>query len=171
MEVAFKEISKLAPLAVVLGIVGIALAWTLTRHMALGTWLLAAFLLGHGLVHIMFAAPPPADPNSPAADFAFDLGRSWLVTSGLLSAPAVRAIVLVVVTATVVGYALTAMATVGLLVPAGWWSPLLLGSTIASLALMFIGLSATLVLGIAIDIVLLWAVLATVWSPVSTASA
>jgi hypothetical protein len=171
MELALREVGKLAPLAVMLAITGIALAWMLQRQMGLGTWLLAAFLLGHGLVHIMFAAPPPTAADSPAAEFAFDPTRSWLVANNVLGVGTVRVIVVALVVAVVIGYGLTAMATVGILVPAAWWSALLIVSTVGSLALIVIGRSPTLVLGVAIDVVLLWVVFAMAWSPVRAAAA
>ena len=165
MDIALRDLSKLAPLAVALGVVGIALALMLQRQMALGTWLFAAFLLGHGLVHVMFAAPPPASPDTPGAEFAFDPGRSWLVTSRLLDLGLIKVVVVLLVVAVVAGYSLTALATVGLLVPTSWWSGLLIASTTASLALMVIGLAPGLALGIAIDVVLLWVAVSTAWSP------
>lgn len=171
MELALKDLTKLAPLGVVLAIAGIAIVWMLQRQMTVGTWLLAAFLLGHGLVHIMFAAPPPAEPNSPAADFAFDPERSWLVTSGLLSTSAVRAIVLGLVAIAVVGYALTALATVGLFVPAAWWTGLLVVSTAASALLMVVALMPGLALGVAIDLVLIWVAITAAWTPAGPATA
>jgi hypothetical protein len=171
MELVLKDLTKLAPLGVALAIAGIAIVWMLQRQMTLGTWLLAAFLLGHGLVHIMFTAPPPAESNSPAADFAFDPGRSWLATSGLLSTSAVRAIVLVLVVIAVVGYALTAVATVGLFVPATWWTGLLIVSTAASALLMVVALMPGLALGIAIDLVLIWVAMTAAWTPASAATA
>jgi hypothetical protein len=165
MEVALRDISKLLPLAVVLAIFGVAIVWMLQREMALGTWLLAAFLFGHGLVHIMFVTPPPATPDSPAADFAFDPARSWLVTSGALSVSAVRAIVLGLVAVAVVGYGLTALATVGLIVPATWWTALLIVTTAASALLMIVALMPGLALGVAIDLVLIWVAITAAWSP------
>ena len=166
MEVALKDVGKLAPLAVVLGVVGIVLVWMLTRQMALGTWLLAAFLLGHGLVHVMFAVPAPAGAEA-SAEYPFDPARSWLVTSNLLGIGTLKIIVVALVAAVVMGYALTALATVGILVPADWWPGLLIASTIGSLVLMVIGLAPNLLLGVAIDVVLLWAAFASAWSPTS----
>ena len=165
MDVALRDLTKLAPLALVLAIAAIAITWMLQRDMTLGTWLFAAFLLGHGLVHIMFAAPPPTEPNSPAADFAFDPSRSWLVARHLLDVGVVKAVVLLLVVVVVVGYALTALATVGLVVPAAWWSGLLIASTVASLALMAIALMPGLALGLAIDLVLLWVAIVAAWAP------
>jgi len=171
MEVALKDFSKLAPLAVALAIVGIALAWLLQHQTTLGTWLLAAFLVGHGLVHIMFVAPVPASSGNPATDYPFGIGRAWLVTSGLIGASTLKAIAVVLVGMVIVGYSLTALATVGLLVPATWWSSLMIASTIASLALMVIGFAPMLALGIAIDIVLLLVAIAAVWAPTSAVAA
>ena len=51
---------KLAPLGVGLVVFAGVVTFLVQRNMDLGAWLIAAFLLGHGLVHMMFAAPPPA---------------------------------------------------------------------------------------------------------------
>jgi hypothetical protein len=165
MEDAMNQLIKLAPLAVALVVFGAIVAFTVQRQMTIGTWLLAAFLLGHGLVHVMFAAPPPASANTPGAEFGFDPARSWLVTGHLLDIGVLKAIVVVLVATTIVGYALTALATVGLLVPAGWWVALLVFSTSASAALMVVGLAPGLALGVAIDVVLLAIAVTAAWSP------
>jgi hypothetical protein len=148
-----------------LAIAAIAIAWMLQRDMALGTWVFALFLVGHGVVHVMFAAPPPTEPGSPAESFAFDPARSWLVTSGLLSVDTLKVVVLGLVAAVVVGYFLAAMATVGLFVPTAWWSTLLIASTGLSIALMAIALIPGLALGVAIDLVLIWVAITAAWSP------
>lgn len=163
-----KALIQLAPIAVGLVAFAGAVAFTLPRNATLGAWLIAGFLVAHGLVHIMFAAPPPAAANTPGAEFAFDPNRSWLVTTGSLSVGSVRAIVLVLVVATVIGYALAAAATAGILVPGSWWWALVLGSTGSSGLLMLVGLSPGLALGIAVDIALFGIVLSRLWSPVNT---
>jgi len=160
-----RTLRQLVPLAIVLGLFAVATTVLLQRGMAVGVWMLAAFLLGHGLVHVMFAAPPPVTAGSPGADFAFDPGHSWLVTSGVLRTSAVRVIVLILVAITIVGYAMAAAATAGLIVPASWWPALVLGSTAASATLMIVGLSPGLALGIAIDVALVWLVIVRAWSP------
>ena len=156
---------KLAPLAV--GLVAFAsVVWFLVhKNVGLGTGLIAAFLLGHGLVHIMFAAPPPVTAGDPAAEFAFDLNRSWPVTARIVDPVVLRLIVVVLVAVVVVGYGLGAMSTVGLVVPQTAWPSLIVVSTIASGALMAIGLSPALALGIGIDAFLLWIALAAIWLP------
>jgi hypothetical protein len=162
------DLLKLAPLAFGLIVFGFALAFLLQRGMSVGTWLLAAFLLGHGLVHIMFAVPAPAAP-APAGgmEYPFDVTRSWLVANHGADASLVRLVVIGLVAVTVVGYALTGLATVGILVPQAAWPPLLVASTAASLLLMVIGLSPALALGIAIDLALIGLVVTSFWSPAS----
>ena len=165
MEVALRDLSKLVPLGIVLVIVAVAVGWMLQRDMTLGTWVFAAFLLGHGLVHIMFLAPPPTEPGSAVENFAFDPAKSWIVSSGFLSLTTLKVIVIGLVIAVVGGYALTALATVGLIVPTAWWPGLLTASTVISLALLAITPTPGLVLGVAIDFVLLWVANTAAWSP------
>jgi hypothetical protein len=69
------------------------------------------------------------------------------------------------VAVTVVGYTLAALATVALLVPVGMWAGLVLIATLGSALLMAVFFSPGLLLGFAIDAVLLWVVLARIWLP------
>lgn len=163
------QVIKLAPLGIGLVVFAVIVGFMLQRQMALGVWLFAAFLFGHGLVHIMFAAPPPVAAGAPGDEFAFGPDRSWLVTSRLLDVGVVKALVVALVVATVLGYALTALATTGLVIPTGWWATLLVVSTVFSAVLMLVGLSPALTLGIAIDVALLVVVFGSVWSPVVAA--
>jgi hypothetical protein len=160
------DLVKLAPLAIGLVLFAIVLASLLQRGMTLGTWLLAAFLLGHGLVHFMFAVPAPAAPASGGGmEYPFDVTRSWLVTSHVADVALLRVLVIGLVAITVVGYGLTALATVGIGVPQAAWPALLIASTAASAVLMLIGLAPGLALGIAIDAALLILVFSAVWRP------
>ena len=161
---------KLAPLGVGLIVFAVVVTFLVQRNMVVGTWLIAAFLLGHGLVHIMFATPPPVAAGDPAAEFAFDPARSWLVSAHVVDPSLLRLAVVALVAVVVVGYGLAAMATLGLVVPQTLWPTLVLASTVASGVLMFIGLSPALALGIAIDAILVLMVLASVWAPGRTVS-
>jgi len=160
------DLVKLAPLAIGLAIFGLVVAYLLQRGIGLGTWLLAAFLLGHGLVHVMFAVPAPAAP-APAGgmEYPFDIQRSWLVANHLADVSVVRVLVVALVMAAVLGYGLTALSTLGILVPQGAWPLLLIASTVASGLLMVIGLAPALALGIAIDAALLILVFSAAWRP------
>jgi hypothetical protein len=81
------------------------------------------------------------------------------VDSGL-----VRTLGYALVAATLAGFALAALATVGLL-PAGLWSVGVAIGSVASLAMLGLFFHPWLVLGLAIDLVLLWAVLVQNWVP------
>lgn len=158
------DLVKLAPLAVGLIVFAGVIAFMLSRGMALGTWLLAAFLLGHGLVHMMFATPP-AQPGTPGAEFAFDANRSWPVTARPVDVGTMRALVVGLVVLTILGYLLAALSTLGLVLPTALWPVLVIGATVASGGLMVIALMPGLALGIAIDIALVAIVVTRAWSP------
>lgn len=160
-----KDLVKLGPLAVGLALFGMVVAYMLQRNMTPGPWLFAAFLLGHGLVHVMFAAPAPAPAPAGGMEYPFDIGRSWLVTGRFLDREVIRVLVLALVALTVAIYALTALATLNFVVPNGLWAPLLITATTGSVALMVIGLTPALSLGIVIDVVLFAIALSNVWSP------
>jgi hypothetical protein len=162
-----RTLRGLAPLAVALLVFGIVVWQTLSRDMAIGTWLLAAFLVGHGWVHLMFVMPRPAPAAAGAGvmDFPFDLGHSWAVTRiGLASGP-VRMVGLALMSATVVGYTLSGLATVGVLIPSEWWPILVIVATTASVLLLGLFYQPGLLLGLAVDAVLLWLVFASAWRP------
>jgi len=167
-----KTILGLVPLAVVLAGVGIAIWWMLAREMTLGKWVLGAFLLGHGLVHAMFVMPRPAttDAAAGAAEWPFDMTRSWLVTGPGLDVNLVRLVGVALIGVVVVGFLLAALSTVGILVPVGLWPALVVASAAASAVLLATFFSPQLVLGLAIDAILVWVALASVWTPAAAVS-
>ena len=125
--------------------------------------LLAGLLLAHAAIHAGFVSKrPPEKPGAPP--WPFDLGRSWLLAR--LGAPAgtVRVLGLALVAATIGGFALAALATLGIL-PAGAWGATVAVGSIASLALLLVGFHPWLVVGVAIDVLLLWVALIAVWTP------
>ena len=81
-----------------------------------------------------------------------------------VSAGTVRMLGLALVPATIGGFALAALATLGIL-PAGAWGATVAIGSLASLALLVVGLHRWLYIGIAIDLVLLWVALVTAWTP------
>lgn len=167
-----KTITGLLPFAVGLAAIGIAIWWLLGREMALGRWLLGAFLVAHGLVHLLFVVPQPATSagGSGAAEWPFDKARSWLVTGAGLDVNLVHVIGVALICAVTVGFLLAGLATVGILFPAGWWPVLVVASAAASAVLLALYFNPQLALGVAIDVVLAWVVLATVWAPTAAAS-
>ena len=60
---------------------------------------------------------------------------------------------------------LAALATVGIMVPAAWWQGLVVASSLASLAMLVVWFAPMLLLGILIDVALMWLAIAGPWSP------
>jgi hypothetical protein len=126
--------------------------------------LLGAFLVAHGLVHALYLAPaPPRTSDGP--QWPFDTGRSWLVTAAGLDHGAARALGTALVAATVALLAGAGLASVGWLMPVGSWPALVVGGASASLLTLALFFHPSLVIGAAIDAMLLWAALVTEWSP------
>ncbi len=152
------------PWAVVLLVVGAAVWWLLSQDMAAGPWLFAALLIGHGVVHVLFAVPAPAATDG-GAPWPFDMARSWAVTRTGLDPSLVRGIGAVLIAVTIGAFALAALSTVGLIVPSGWWQPTVALGAIASAATLVLFFEPQLVLGLGLDIVLLWVVVTGAWMP------
>ena len=167
-----KTVAGLLPIAAGLAVFAAAVWLLLARDIGLGEWLLAAFLVGHGLVHVMFLVPSQPDTTvaTNAVANPFDMAKAWPVRVGL-DVGVVRQLTVALITFIVVGYGLAGLATVGILVPAGWWQTLVIGSTAASFVLLAAFLSPGLLLGFAINAVLLWIVLASIWAPGGVARA
>ncbi len=125
--------------------------------------LLAAFLLMHGLIHALFLAPAPA-ATAGGPSWPFEISRSWVLTPLGLDPGVIRMIGLALFAATVAGFAVAAVATLGAL-PAGLWVGGVVLGSIASLALLGLFFQPWLVLGVAIDVVLLAVVLGNGWRP------
>ena len=126
-------------------------------------WLLALFLLAHGLIHASFVSPrPPAPAGGP--EWPFELTRSWALSPLGLDGDAGRVLGFVLLAITLVALLVAAASVVGLLGQAAFVPGVVAGS-IASLALLVLFFHPWLTLGVAIDLVLLWAVLVARWSP------
>jgi hypothetical protein len=125
--------------------------------------LFAGFLLAHAAVHLLFFVPKPAaTPGGPS--WPFELGRSWALSPFGLAPDTLRILGIALVAVLIGAYALAALATFGL-GPAGLWVPAVAAGTIASLALLGLFYLPWLTIGVGIDIVLLWLVLASSWAP------
>ena len=126
--------------------------------------LLGAFLAAHALIHVSFLTPaPPRTAGGP--EWPFEMARSWLVTGVGLDAALIRALGTALVVATIALLAAAGLATVGWMVPPDWWSALVVGGAAASALTLILFFHPWLVLGLAIDAALLWAVLVMGWSP------
>jgi hypothetical protein len=158
-----RGIVGMLPWVIVLAIAGAAIWLLLDRQVVLGTWILAALILGHGLVHALFLLQPPDPPaGRPGPRWPFDLGRSWLVALG--GARRGRRLAVVLVGVIVAASILAALATVGVL-PVAWWSALVVLAAVASIVLLVLAFDLQLVLGLGIDVALLAVVLAGAWTP------
>jgi hypothetical protein len=157
-----KTMTGTLPWGVVLLAAGAAIWWLLSREMVAGRWLLAALLIGHGAVHLLFAVPAPS-ANDGGTAWPFDMSQSWAVTRAGLDLGLVRVIGAFLIAITVGAFALAALATVGIIVPSGWWQPTIALGALASAGTLILFFDPQLVLGLGMDAVLLWVVAAGAW--------
>jgi hypothetical protein len=126
--------------------------------------LVAAFLVAHALIHASYLAPtPPRTAGGP--EWPFEMTRSWLVSALQLDPGLVRIAGTALVAVTVALLLVAGLAAAGWIVPAAWWPALALSGAAASLATLILFFHPWILLGIAIDLALLWAVLALGWRP------
>lgn len=129
--------------------------------------LIAAFLAAHALIHVSFLTPvPPRTAGGP--EWPFELTRSWLVTGVHLDSNLVRAMGVALVAGTVALLAAASLASAGWLIPSDWWSPLVVSGAVSSLLTLALFFHPWLVLGLAIDVALLWTSLAGGWQPIGS---
>jgi hypothetical protein len=93
------------------------------------------------------------------------MARSWAITRASLDAKMVRIIGVGLIAVVVVGFSLAALSTVGIIVPSGWWQPIVAVSAVTSAVLLLLFFEPLLVLGLGIDAVLLSVVAARAWVP------
>jgi hypothetical protein len=122
---------------------------------------IAAFLVAHGAIHAGFIASPPTAPGGPPWPFRLD--HSWLLGSAVEPATA-RLISVALVAVTIASLALAGLVSLGLL-PGALWSVAAVTGALASLALLVVFFHPWLLVGVAIDLLLLWGVLLARWVP------
>jgi hypothetical protein len=123
---------------------------------------LATFLLGHAAIHAAFLAPrPPATAGGPP--WPFELERSWIMARQRFDPAVTRLIGLALVALTIGGFAMAALSVLGV-APPGLWASAAIGA-VGSIGLLILFFHPWLVLGLAIDLALLWAVLIVGWAP------
>jgi hypothetical protein len=124
---------------------------------------IAGLLLAHGLIHGSYLSPrPPATAGGPA--WPFDLDRSRLLGALGYRGTLPRAVGVALVALTLAGFALAALATLGI-VPADLWAAGVAVGAAASLAVLVVYFHPWLTLGLAIDVLLLYVVLVAGWAP------
>jgi hypothetical protein len=158
-----KSALGMLPWAVVLGAAGFGIWWLLSRDMAAGRWLLAAVLVGHGVVHALFFVPEPA-ATADGPEWPFRIAGSWPAGLGL-DAGLLRAAAAVLIVATIASFAVAAAATIGVVVPASWWPGAVAVGAVVSAVTLVLFFDPQLVLGLGIDAVLLWVVATGTWKP------
>lgn len=123
----------------------------------------AGFLLAHALIHVGFVSvAPPATVGGPA--WPFSTSESWLFMRLGVGAEATRLLALALVATTIAGFSLAALSVIGIL-PAGIWPPGVAIGAASSMALLIAFFHPWLVLGVGIDLVLIWAGLVAGWTP------
>lgn len=127
-------------------------------------FVLGAFLVGHALIHTSYLAPaPPQTADGP--EWPFEMARSWLVTGAGLDPALVRALGTATVLATIALLVAAGLSTVGWLIPAEWWSALVVAGAITSALALVMFFHPWIVLGLVIDAALLWMALGIGWTP------
>jgi hypothetical protein len=123
--------------------------------------LVAGFLLAHGLIHVGFVSPrPPATAGGPP--WPFDLASSWILRPLGAGSDVTRPLGMALVAATIAGFALAGVALVVSLPVAIWTAGVAVGA-LGSIALLVLFFNPWLVIGLAIDAVVLWLVLGRQW--------
>jgi hypothetical protein len=124
---------------------------------------IAALLLAHGAIHAGFVSPrPPASADGPA--WPFSLGSSWLLGPLGWEASTMRLVGIALTAATVGGFALAAVGALAV-VPAPVWVAGASVGAVASIVLLALFFHPWLVLGLVIDVGVLWAALVARWDP------
>jgi hypothetical protein len=125
--------------------------------------LLAVFLFAHGAIHLSYLSPrPPATASGPSWPFALD--RSWALSPLGVEPRVLRVMGLVLAVVTLAAFTLAAASVLGV-VPETLWTPAVALGAAASLGLLVIFFHPWLILGVAIDLVLLGATLIARWTP------
>ena len=123
----------------------------------------AAFLLAHAAIHFAFISPrPPATAGGPA--WPFEVGHSWVLGPLGVDAETSRVLAIALIAVLIGSFALAGLAAIGV-APAGLWPAAVTIGSVASIALLVVFFHPWLVLGVVIDVVLIWAVNIASWTP------
>jgi hypothetical protein len=123
--------------------------------------IVAVFLVAHGVIHASYLSPAP--PGS-GATWPFAIRRSWLVGRVGIEPSALRPFVVMSVIVVVSAFVIAAASVAGVLSEA-WFAPAAVAGAAASLVLLGAMFHPWIVLGFAIDAILLWMVVGQGWTP------
>jgi len=125
--------------------------------------LLTAFFMAHAAIHFGFVSPAPA-PAAGAPPWPFDLTRSWLLTPLGMDGSLTRTLGVGLLLVLSLGYAAATLVMMGIL-PERLFAASIIAGASASLLLLALFFHPWLVLGVVIDVALLYLVLGTSWAP------
>lgn len=127
--------------------------------------IVAVFVLLDGAIHLCYLAPrPPVTADGPTWPFTLD--RSWVLSRADPPAEVMRLIGLALTSVTFAAFTLAAMSIAGVVAASLAAVALVLGAG-SSIALLVLFFHPWLVLGVVIDVALLWAVTVAEWSPIA----
>ena len=130
--------------------------------------LVAAFLLGHGMIHASFLAPRPRQ-TATGPTWPFALERSWILDSFRVDRETGRLVGIALVAITIGGFGLAAVATLGV-GPASLWAAAVGVGCVGSLGVLLLFFNPRLVLGVGIDLALVWTVFVLGWAPMEASA-
>lgn len=125
--------------------------------------LVALLLAAHGLVHASYALPAPAATGT-GPPWPFYVDHSWLLTGLGFDAGVTRAVAMLLLAAVVAGYVVAALAILGI-VPGTWFAAAAVAASAASALMLMLYFTPWILLGLAIDAVVVVAVLVVGWRP------
>lgn len=125
-------------------------------------------LAAHALIHLSYLSPaPPRTAGGP--EWPFEMSHSWLVTNLGMQPELVRPVGTALVAVTVCALLGATLASLGLFVPVELWRWLVIAGAVASTMTLAIFFHPWIVLGFAIDAVLLYVALVVGWQPFTNA--
>jgi hypothetical protein len=130
----------------------------------LPSFVVALFLVAHGLLHASFVSPAPS-ASAGGPQWPFDLTRSWLLGPIGLDATWMRVVGIALLVTLLAGYLVAALAALGVLSASAFVPGVVLGSA-ASMGMLAVFFHPWLAFGVLIDAVLIWAVTVNGWRPV-----
>lgn len=118
-------------------------------------YLISFFLAAHGLLHLSYLTPKPDDPNYP-----FDFTRGWFADIVGSTAGAIGA---TLVTVTALAFIVAALAYVGVPGFVDFGKAAAVTGAISSLILLILFWHTWLILGVVIDLVILYGIFQLNW--------